>query len=468
MLTRMPHLLVFIATSASAEPDESLAARYRETAARLIGAALTDDEGWEKLSHLTLRIGHRLSGSPALERAVAWTAERMKAEGLDNVRLQPVTVPHWVRGREELRLLTPEERPLAMLGLGGSAGTSLEGVTASVVAVRSFEELDGLGREKVAGKIVLYDPPWEGYGKTVQYRSTGPSRAARMGAAALLLRSVTPRSLYTPHTGSLRYEDGVPKIPAAAITVEDAYRIRRLVEAGDDVRVHMIMEAHFASDGESANVIGEIRGYERPEEVVVVGGHLDSWDVGQGAHDDGVGTMAAWQAVTLVKRLGLRPRRTLRVVLWTNEENGLRGGLAYRDALGNQVSQHVAAIEMDGGAEKPLGFGFGLGGIDPHAGDPAYEKALGRLQDIARLLDGIGAGAIARGGGGADIGPLMREGVPGLGLQTVGEHYFDWHHTQADTLDKVDPQDFRRCIATLAVMGYVLAEMPERLVTPRE
>jgi Zn-dependent M28 family amino/carboxypeptidase len=241
------------------------------------------------------------------------------------------------------------------------------------------------------------------------------------------------------------------------------------------VNISLFMEARLEAEADSANVIAEIRGRETPDEVVVMGGHLDSWDVGQGAHDDGCACMAAWQALTILKELGLRPRRTLRVVLWANEENGLRGGRAYRDALGASVSSHVAAIEMDGGCERPVGFGFSVakpGEPRPRRGeegprepdDPAAAKALATLRRIGALLDGIDAGAVKWGGGGADISPLMRDGVPGLSLDTAGEHYFDWHHTHADTIDKVNPDDLRRAVGMLAVMGYVLADMPERLV----
>jgi carboxypeptidase Q len=227
------------------------------------------------------------------------------------------------------------------------------------------------------------------------------------------------------------------------------------------------MGARMLPDAQSYNVIAEIPGSERPEEVVVMGGHYDSWDVGEGVHDDGAGCVAAWQALRLIHRLGLVPRRTLRVVLWTNEENGLRGARAYHDELPEEeLADHVAAIEMDSGAERPVGFGFGLAGVDPEseAPDPVYEPAFEKLRQIGRLLGPIDASEIGRGGGGADIGPLMRSGVPGLDLRTVGEHYFDWHHTRADTLDKLDVEDLRRAIALLGVTGYVLADMPERLV----
>ena len=450
------------------------AALDRETAGRILGRALVDEGGWRKLEHLTTRIGHRLSGSPGLEEAVAWAHEGMKAEGLEGARLQPVKVPRWVRGREWARVVAPVERDLPMLGLGMSVGTPKEGITAPVVVVRSFEELEGLGPGKVQGKIVAFAPDWEGYGRTVRFRSSGASAAARLGAVAVLVRSATGRSIASPHTGALQYEDGAPRIPAAAITVEDAEWLRRMAAFGETVTVSLSMEARLEGEAESANVIAEIRGREKPDEVVVMGGHYDSWDVGQGAHDDGCSSMAAWQALTLLKEMGLRPRRTLRVVLWTNEENGLNGGRVYREALGPDVSSHVAAIEMDGGCERPVGFGFGLtrpgapapsrraGRLDEPE-DPEARKALATLRQIGSLLSGIDAATVKWGGGGADISPLTRDGVPGLSLDTVGEHYFDWHHTHADTIDKVDPGDLRRATGMLAVMGYALADMPERL-----
>jgi Zn-dependent M28 family amino/carboxypeptidase len=280
----------------------------------------------------------------------------------------------------------------------------------------------------------------------------GASRAGRLGAVAALVRSVTPISLQSPHTGAMDYEANVPKIPTAAVTIEDAEMIQRLTDSGAEVRVHLEMEARTLPDADSADVIGEIPGREHPEEVVVIGGHLDSWDVGQGAQDDGSGIMTALAAANLIHKLGLQPRRTLRVVFWTNEENGGAGSKAYREWVGSKIHDHVAAIEMDGGAEKPVGFGFS-----------GSNAAMDKVQQAGALLESIGAGAVQRGGGGADIAPLMHDGVPGLGLRTVGTHYFDWHHSQADTVDKVDPHDFRLNVASMAVMAYALAEMPERL-----
>ena len=456
ILARVGFALMFAALALNAA---TLTEQYKVVAARLIDAALADDQGWEKLSWLTDRIGNRLSGSASLEQAVAWAAETMKADGLVNVEKLPVKVPHWVRGQESATLLEPVKRDLPMLGLGGSVGTPAGGITAEVVVVRTFDELEKLERARVAGKIVLYNEAWTGYGSTVLYRTQGPSRAAKLGAVAVLIRSVGPVSLQTPHTGVLEYAADTPKIPAAALTVEGAALLERLARAGSKVVVRLSMEARMLPDADSANVIGEIRGREKPGEVVVLGGHLDSWDVGAGAQDDGSGCIAALQAVALIRKLGLHPRRTIRVVFWTNEENGGAGAKAYRQWAGDQVKNHVAAIEMDGGSERPLGFGLGLTGAPEDVVTRAMEKA----REIGKLLERVGATEILRGGGGADIGPLMRDGVPGLGHRTVGQRYFEWHHTAADTLDKIDKQDFRMNVAALAVMAYVLADMPGRL-----
>jgi Zn-dependent M28 family amino/carboxypeptidase len=256
----------------------------------------------------------------------------------------------------------------------------------------------------------------------------------------------------------MEYAADAPRIPAAAVSIEDATMIARLAGAGNKVIVHLAMEAQTLPDADSANVIGEIPGRELPEEIVVIGGHLDSWDVGQGAEDDGAGCVTALEAAALMNKLRLKPRRTIRVVFWTNEENGLAGGKAYRDWAGASFAKHVAAIEMDGGAEKPVGFGFGA-----PSSDTSVDDGMARLQEIGKLLERLGAGEIHRGGGGADISPLTRDGVPSLGLITVGTHYFDWHHTDADTVDKIKPEELRLNIAAMAVMSYVLADMPERL-----
>jgi carboxypeptidase Q len=444
-----------LALSAFAQQAGNMTDQYRDAASRLIDASLSDQGGMEKLAYLCDRIGNRLSGSPTLDKAVVWAAAQMKADGLVNVVTPRVKVPHWVRGNESAALLEPVNKPLTILGLGGSIATPKRGITAGVVPVSSFEDLDKKGRAGIEGKIVLFNVPYEGYNRTVVYRTTGPSRAARLGAVAVLVRSVTPISLQSPHTGALEYADGFPKVPAAAVTIEDALLIQRLVDAGNPVTAHLEMEAHTLPDADSANVIGEIPGRERPDEVVVIGGHLDSWDVGAGAQDDGSGCITALEAAHIIHDLGLTPRRTLRVVFWTNEENGGAGGDAYREWAGDAVRNHVAAIEMDGGAEKPTGFGLSASGD--------LQSMLGRVREIGALLDRIDAGSIQPGGGGADIAPIMVDGVPGLALRTVGTHYFDWHHSRADTTDKVKLEDLRANIAAMAVMAYVLADMPAPL-----
>jgi hypothetical protein len=435
----------------AAEPD--LTSQYRATADKLIDAALADTEGYNRLAHLCYRIGARLSGSAALEKAVAWSAEQMKAAGLSNVQVIPVKVPHWVRGAESARMVAPLDKPLHMLGLGMSVGTPPGGITADVVAVSSFDELAKLGREKIQGRIVVYNQEYRGYGPTRVYRSSGPSRAAEFGAVAALVRSATPLAMQIPHTGEMAYDAAQPKIPAAALSPEDAMMLARLAGEGTPVKVHLEMAAHRLPDADSGDVIGEIPGRDHPEEVVVIGGHLDSWDVGQGAQDDGASIMACLQALSLMKKLGLQPRRTIRVAFWVNEENGGRGGVAYREWVGDRIRNQVAAIEMDGGAEAPLGYGAGVDA-----------NSMESLKQIGKLLERVGAGEITGGGGGSDIGPLLRDGVPGLSERTVGTHYFDWHHTEADTLDKVNPEDFRKNMASLAVMAYVLADMPGSLV----
>jgi hypothetical protein len=469
MTNPLPFFLVAGALVA-AQPT-NITEQYRETAQKLIAAALADGEGLERLQYLCDRIGNRLSGSASLERAIEWSAAEMKKAGLENVRTPPVKIPHWVRGRESAVMLEPVAKPLTMIGLGMSVGTPKQGVTADVVAVSSFDQLVSLGRDKIAGKIVLYNPAWEGYGQTVIYRSSGASRAAEFGAVAVLVRSMTGVSLQTPHTGALNYTEGIARIPAAALSVEDADMIQRLVRGGSQVQVRLMMEAHQDADADSHNVMGEIRGSEKPEEVVVLGGHIDSWDIGQGANDDGSGIMATFQAVALMKKLGLRPRRTVRVCFWVNEENGGAGGVAYRKMVGDAIANQVAAIEMDGGAEKPVGFGFGGGGPERRGGrrregaapPAASPVAFQRAVEIGKLLEGIEGGKISPGGGGSDIGSLLADGVPGFGVRTVGIHYFDWHHTNADSFDKIVPREFQLNVASLAVLSYVLADMPERL-----
>ena len=425
---------------------------YRDPAARLIGEAVSSTFAWDRLAVLTDSIGNRLSGTPALDRAIQWAVAEMNKDGLENVHTERVMVPKWVRGSESAEIVEPARHAMVMLGLGDSIGTTGEGIQAEVVVVHTFDELDAKAAS-VRGKIVLFNVPYTNYGETVRFRAGGPSRAARHGAVAMLIRAVGNAGLRTPHTGALQYSSDAKKIPAAAISSEDADRLQRMADRGSKTVVRLKMEAHFEADVESANVIGEIRGRERPDEIVVVSGHLDSWDVGAGATDDGGGCVVTWEALRIMKKLNLRPRRTVRVVLWTNEENGGRGGLAYRDQHRAELGKHVMMLESDGGVFRPLGFGF-----------TGSETARETVKAIATLLGGIAADQISLGGGGADIGPSMQEAhIPGMSLEVDGTKYFLIHHTPADTIDKIDPVEMAKCAAAVAVMAYVVADLPQRL-----
>ncbi|CAN5654953.1 M28 family metallopeptidase [soil metagenome] len=430
---------------------QSLAERYRPTTDRIIAAALSDSVAYERTALLTDRFGHRLSGSAGLERALDWILSEMARDGLENVRGEPVMVPHWVRGRESAMLVEPRPLALHMLGLGGSVATPTEGITAPVLVVGSFDEL-ALRSAEAPGKIVLFDVPFTSYGATVRYRSRGAIEAAKLGAVAVLIRSVASNSMQNPHTGAMSYDTSVTRIPAAALSVEDALLLRRMHDRGERVVVTLKMEAKTLPDAMSRNVVAELVGREQPDEIVVLGGHIDSWDVGQGAMDDAGGSVVAWQVLRVLKDLGLRPRRTLRVVLWTNEENGLRGATAYRDAHLADLPRHVLAMESDGGVFAPQGFSF-----------DGSDEAMATVGEIATLLDSIGATRIRPGGAGADVGPPTATGVPGLGLQVEGTRYFWYHHSEADTMDKLDPREVAQCVAAMAVMAYVIAEMPETL-----
>ncbi len=424
---------------------------YRDAASRIIGEAMSSTFAWDRLALIGDTFGHRLSGSKALEDAIQWAVAEMKKDGLENVHTEPVKVPYWVRGSESAEITSPYHRSLVMLGLGNSVGTPAEGIEAEVLTVRSFEELDA-NSSRVKGRIVFYNVPFTSYTETVQFRGNGPSRAAAYGALAVLVRSVGPPGLRLPHTGALRYAESVPQIPAAALTTEDADLLQRMHDRGTPARVRLRMEAKFLPDADSFNVVGELRGRERPDEVVVVGGHFDSWDVGTGSTDDAGGCVVTWEALRIMKKLNLRPRRTVRVVLWTNEENGTRGAIAYRDRYSDQLANHMLMLESDDGVLRPSGFGF-----------TGSDRARTRIKEIASLLRGIQLDRIGSPGEGADIGPSVQAAnIPSMSLTGDG-NYFLLHHTPADTVDKIDPLDMSRASAAIGVIAYVVAEMPERL-----
>ena len=466
LLTLVLLMLAPIASQAGRRaPKVDSQALIEQSLPVLLGRALLGDRAWHDLEYLCDQIGHRLSGADALDEAIAWSAERMESGGLANVRKEPVMVPKWVRGAERARMLAPVDRPMPILGLGGSVATDGE-LEADVLVVSSFDELAARADE-ATGKIVLYDVPFTTYGETVQYRSRGASEAARYGAVGALVRSVTPVSLNTPHTGGMRYADDVPKIPTAAVTVEDAATMHRLAERGVPVRVSLYMEARTEGEVPSANVVGEVVGRDKPEEVVVLGCHLDSWDVGQGAQDDGAGCMVVREAGRLIAELPTPPLRTVRVVLYTNEENGLGGGKGYAEAHADAIEQHVAALESDIGAGVPFGWRLDVrAGADDATVEANRQEAERRLAPLREALKPLGADGLTAGGAGADIWPLTSRGVPGLGLDLDRTGYWPIHHTEADTLEKIDPQILRRNVAVMAMTAFWLAETEQRLVDP--
>lgn len=430
------------------EAMKSAIARYKPQAETIIAAARADSLLYRQLAEMCDAFGSRLSGSQALEQAIDWVVNTMKKDGLDAVATEAVMVPHWVRGNESAELLVPHRKPIAMLGLGGSIATPAGGITADVLVVQSFDELKRRSAE-AQGKIVLFNVPFTQYGETVQYRVNGAVAAARAGAVASLVRSVGPASLYTPHTGVMHYNDSVRKIPHAAISLEDAAMLQRMQDRGQTPRFRLTMTCQTLPDAPSRNVIAEIRGTERPQEVVVMGGHIDSWDVGHGAMDDGGGCFAAWHALRTIIKSGLRPKRTIRVVFWTNEENGLKGGAKYLENRANAVDNHILAIESDAGTFAPQGFDI-----------EGSDSARAVIREICSLLGGIGATSVEKGYAGADVSPLTGKGVPGAGLKVEGSKYFWYHHTNADTMDKLDPDELNRCAAALGVLAFVAADLP--------
>ena len=448
-------LLAIIGTSfgflTKTTEESSLRDQYSDITSKIIVRALQDSNAHQRLSIMCDTYGPRLSGSKNLEQAIDWIVATMKKDGFDTVYTEPVKVPHWVRGNESLTLNSPYQKNMSVLGLGGTVATKASGVSGEVITVKSFDELTKRSKE-VKGKIVLFNVPFTKYGETVRYRVNGASEAAKHGAIASLVRSVGPASMYTPHTGGMKYADDVNKIPHAAISLEDAEMLSRQCGLGLKPTVTLKLEGKFLPDANSRNVIAEIRGSEKSEEIVVFGGHIDSWDVGQGAMDDGGGCIAAWEALRVIKQLGLRPKRTLRVCLWTNEENGLMGGKTYAKLHAKEIPNHVLAVESDAGTFKPRGYDFG-----------GSAKGLEMARELCSLLGKIDASSCEEGGGGADIGPIMEQGVPGMGLIVDDSKYFNYHHTHADMVDKIDPRELALCTASMAVLTYVAADMPKRI-----
>ena len=429
----------------------SIIDRYTDASLSIISKALSDSTAYNRLAYLCDTFGPRLSGSKNLENAINWILKEMKKDGLVHVQGERVKVPAWIRGEESITLLKPFKKDLTMLGIGGSIATPKAGIVAEVMVVNDFKELEARSK-KAKGKIILFNVPFETYGQTVIYRYAGASAAAKHGAVASLIRSIGSWSMNTPHTGVMKYEKNIKKIPHAALTMEDAMMLGRLHDRGEKIILKLEMEAKMAAERWSRNVIGQINGTTYPDEIIVVGGHIDSWDVGQGAHDDGGGCIAAWEAVRLIKELGLKPKRTIRCVMWTNEENGGKGNQAYRDMHMDELKNHVLAIESDGGVFAPEGFGF--------TGSDAAREI---VEDIHHLMKPIQAHTLSKGGRAADISPLNDEGVPVMSLKVDGSKYFWYHHTNADSFDKVDYYEFNQCVAAMAIMSFIVADLDEPL-----
>jgi carboxypeptidase Q len=460
-----PGILFMTAPQTTQADQQNFSALLLQQLSAIKAAALNDDYAYRQVAHLTENIGPRPTGSLQARAAAEYVANELRKLGLE-VRLQQVAVPHWVRGAEAAALVdypgmvSGATQKIVLTALGGSSSTPPDGVTADVVPVSTFDELTALGRDKVAGKIVLFNEIFDkqkaaaglafaAYGEGVRYRGAGPKAAADLGAIAALVRSVGNADYRLPHTG-FSFPAG---IPAAAVTAEDADLMVHLAAQGK-VRMHLTLTPQKLPDETSYNVIADLKGSEHPEQIVVVSGHLDSWDLGTGAIDDAAGVVIAMETAEILQRLHLRPARTLRVIAWMDEETGGSGSKAYTAEFSGEFPRHTAAIESDSGAAHPLGFSV--------KGVPAVVDALRPVQSV---LQSIGATVLqpTTYPPGADIAAMSEVGVPAFGVMQDGRTYFNYHHTAADTLDKIVPSELRENAAAMAVLAYALTNMKEPL-----
>lgn len=435
-----------------------LAQTLDETSLRQIyNKALSDGKSYSMLDYLSNKIGSRLSGSPGAAAAVEWSRHTMEDFGFDSVWLQPVMVPHWVRGQKEIgRIINSKKMgtvEVNVCALGGSVGTGPDGIVANIVEVKSFEGLVQLGTRNIQGKIVFFNRPMDptqmntfaAYGGAVNQRGSGASEAAKYGAVAVLVRSMGLNTEDYPHTGGLRYAPNVAQIPALAISTKHADLLSKVLK--DDKGIQFYMESHceMLEDAPSFNVVGEIRGSEYKNEIIVVGGHLDSWDLAQGAHDDGAGCVQSIEVLRILKSMGYKPKRTLRAVMYMNEENGLRGGTKYAELALKNKEKHIAAIESDRGGFTPRGFTI--------SADTATRK---KIQRWKSLLESYGLSDFSQEGGGADIGPLAPQGTALIGFLPDSQRYFSYHHTQEDSFDKVDKRELELGAASMAALVFLI------------
>lgn len=457
-MTARRALIVFLLVAASTTllySQMSVVQRYDSVAKEIVREALGSNRSYEMLHDLCTTIGHRISGSPQAAKAVEWSRKMMVSYGFDNVHLEPVMVPRWVRGpveEAELIFASGKREKLPITALGGSVGTPADGIVAELIEVKSFDELRRLG-DMAKGKIVFFNRPMDrtqistfaAYGGAVDQRGGGAIMAAQAGGVAALVRSMTTRIDDFPHTGGMGYVDSVKKVPGIAISTLQAERISNLLAQGERLKIHFKLSAQTLPDVESFNVVGELTGTEKPGEIIVIGGHLDSWDIGQGAHDDGSGCVQSIEALRILKKFGLKPKRTIRAVMFMNEENGLRGGIAYA-AKDRPGEKHIVAFESDEGGFLPLGFGIN---------DSAVYK---RISPWAPLFAFFGADRIRLGGGGADIGPMGQKGIPLMSLIVDTHRYFDSHHSDNDNLTAVNERELALGAAAMAILTYVMAQ----------
>lgn len=420
---------------------------YNDIAQKIYNYAHKDSVAWDRLAYLCDNYGHRISGSKHLEDAINWIEQEMKKDGFDYVVKEPVKVPNWKRGEGKATMTNPWNYNIPILALGGSIATPKDGLEAECIIVNDFDDLEKKSN-LVKGKIVLYNRAFTTYGETVQYRLHGAARAAKHGAIASLIRSVTPFYDANPHTGVSYYEEGVKKIPHAAISLEAVDIIQRLANDNKKVTIKIELSPEMQEDALSHNVLCELKGSSMPEEIVAAGGHIDSWDVGQGAHDDGGPCVAVWEAVKLLKDLNLVPKRTIRVVMWTNEENGLQGGIQYAEKHKNE--HHHGLFEFDSGVFNPVAVGY--------SGNNEHFEQFKKYENVFDIINP--KFEIKQGGGGADIGPMMKLGFTGMGLVVDSEQeYWRYHHSANDTVDKVDKKKLNDCIAATAIALYIFADL---------
>ncbi len=427
------------------------------TVQAIFDEALKNGHSYQMLEYLSTEIGQRLSGSPGAAAGVEWSRQVMEAYGFDSVWLQPVMVPHWVRGKKEVGRIVNSSKmgnvDINICALGGSIGTGPAGVSAQVVEVKDFEELKQLGNKGVQGKIVFFSRPMDptkintfaAYGGAVNQRGSGASEAAKYGAVAALVRSMGSNIEEYPHTGGMRYTEGVKKIPAVAISTMHAEMLSNLLKDDKALKVYIETHSEILEDAPSFNVVGELRGSTNPDEIIVVGGHLDSWDLAQGAHDDGAGCVQAIEVLRIFKAMGYKPKRTIRAVMFMNEENGLRGGTKYAELANLNKEKHIAAMESDRGGFTPRGFTMS-----------ATEEVKSKIRSWKPMLEPYGLTDFSQEGGGADIGPLGPQGVALIGFLPDSQRYFNYHHTEEDTFDKVDKRELELGAASMASLIYLI------------